>query len=342
MPETAGFREEAKRVTNKPSSNHPFFRGRIKVVWVDPLVAKDRDIPTEPMIAGRLQEISVEDFQTLSEDVSPAQAPSAKCSRRVLFVVHGVNNSFETAVLKAAVWSSNISYACPVVLYSWTSRLWGWQSIGFWRYLHDQTQMLRSHVFIRKALEEIASPSANPPTIDVFAHSLGAEGVVVALESADLSRAKLGRIVFAAADVEPRLFTQSALPRLRDAQRALLYVAKGDRPLQLSEHLRNVPRLGSVVNHYGEPVETVEVSGSFPDWYKHGYPWDSTDVIHDTREFISERRDASSRSRVFSRPPNWRLVQRRPVPQRYKHNSATISPVMEQKSSLLKRLGVYK
>jgi esterase/lipase superfamily enzyme len=81
----------------------------------------------------------------------------------------------------------------------------------------------------------------------VIAHSMGSEVLSKALSLIDRSDSlpKLGQVVFAAPDVDARIFGREILPTLRQrAQGVTLYASSEDEALRASRVLNGVWRLG--------------------------------------------------------------------------------------------------
>lgn len=161
-------------------------------------------------------------------------------SRDILVFVHGYNSSFEDAAVRAAQLAADMGFDGTVVLFSWPS------AGALTGYVRDQQTARNAGWHLLRLLRD-QIPRADPDRIHVIAHSMGSEVLSKALLLVDPrdSLPRLGQVVFAAPDVDARIFSREILPVLR--QRALgvtLYASSEDDALRASRVLNGVLRLG--------------------------------------------------------------------------------------------------
>ncbi|MCE9600747.1 MAG: alpha/beta hydrolase [Gemmatimonadetes bacterium] len=161
-------------------------------------------------------------------------------SRDILVFVHGYNSSFEDAAVRAAQLAADMGFDGTVVLFSWPS------AGALTGYVRDQQTARNAGWHLLRLLRD-QLPRANPDRIHVIAHSMGSEVLSKALSLVDPrdSLPRLGQVVFAAPDVDARIFSREILPVLR--QRSLgvtLYASSEDEALRASRVLNGVLRLG--------------------------------------------------------------------------------------------------
>ena len=161
-------------------------------------------------------------------------------SRDLLVFVHGYNSSFEDAALRLAQIVADMGFDGTAVLFSWPSQgaLSG--------YVRDQQTARNAGWHLLRLLRD-QLPRTNPDRIHVIAHSMGSEVLSKALSLVDPrdSLPRLGQVVFAAPDVDARIFAREILPILRQrAAGVTLYASSDDDALRASRALNGVWRLG--------------------------------------------------------------------------------------------------
>jgi esterase/lipase superfamily enzyme len=161
-------------------------------------------------------------------------------SRDILVFVHGYNSSFEDAAVRAAQLVADMGFDGTAVLFSWPSQgaLSG--------YVRDQQTARNAGWHLLRLLRD-QLPRASPDRIHVIAHSMGSEVLSKAMSLVDPrdSLPRLGQVVFAAPDVDARIFAREILPIVRQrAQGVTLYASSEDEALRASRVLNGVWRLG--------------------------------------------------------------------------------------------------
>jgi esterase/lipase superfamily enzyme len=161
-------------------------------------------------------------------------------SRNILVFVHGFNTSFEDAAVRAAQIAADLNFDGTVVLFSWPS------AASVTSYVRDQ-QAARNAGFHFLRLLRGTLVAAQPDHIELLAHSMGSEVVAKALALAPAadSLPKFDQVVFAAPDLDRRVFGREILPRLETrATRVTLYASNDDDALRASRAVNGVWRLG--------------------------------------------------------------------------------------------------
>jgi esterase/lipase superfamily enzyme len=161
-------------------------------------------------------------------------------SRNVLVFVHGFNTSFEDAAVRAAQIAADLNFDGTVVLFSWPS------AASVTSYVRDQ-QAARNAGFHLLRLLRGTLVAAQPDHVELLAHSMGSEVIAKALALAPASDSlpKFDQVVFAAPDLDRRVFGREILPRLETrATRVTLYASNDDDALRASRAVNGVWRLG--------------------------------------------------------------------------------------------------
>ena len=161
-------------------------------------------------------------------------------SRNILVFVHGFNTSFEDAAVRAAQIAADLNFDGTVVLFSWPS------AASVTSYVRDQ-QAARNAGFHLLRLLRGALVAAQPDHIELLGHSMGCETIAKALSLAPAidSLPRFDQVVFAAPDLDRRVFGREILPRLETrATRVTLYASNDDDALRASRAVNGVWRLG--------------------------------------------------------------------------------------------------
>ena len=177
---------------------------------------------------------SVRFVQRLADDLARTR------SRDVLVFIHGYNSSFEDGAVRAAQVVADMGFDGSVILFSWPS---AGELTG---YIRDQQTARNTGWHLLLLLRELI-PQAAPDRIHVLAHSMGSEVLSKAVSLIDRadSLPQLAQVVFAAPDVDARIFGREILPMLRQhATNVTLYASSEDDALRASRVLNGVWRLG--------------------------------------------------------------------------------------------------
>jgi esterase/lipase superfamily enzyme len=172
--------------------------------------------------------------QRVSDDLAQTR------SRDVMIFVHGFNNSFEDAVLRAAQIAADINFDGTVVVFDWPS------AASVSSYVRDQQTAQSSGYHLLHFLQG-ALHAAMPDRVDLLGHSMGSAVIAKALSlvSAADSLPRFNQVVFAAPDVDARVFRREILPALSGrSTRITLYASTDDDALRASRSLNGVWRLG--------------------------------------------------------------------------------------------------
>jgi esterase/lipase superfamily enzyme len=172
--------------------------------------------------------------QRLADDLALSRA------RDVLVFVHGFNVSFEDAAVRAAQLAADIGFDGTVVLFSWPS------AASVTAYVRDQQSARNAGFHLLRLLTRVV-PLAKPDHVDLLGHSMGSEVIAkaLALTNSGDSLPRFDQVVFAAPDLDARVFRREIVPRLAPrAARVTLYASSDDEALRASRSVNNVWRLG--------------------------------------------------------------------------------------------------
>lgn len=214
--------------------NVPSYRQRAEGLITRATAGGTPDGATQMFIASLIPGDSIRFVQRLRDDLATTR------SRDILVFVHGYNSSFEDAAVRLAQITADMGFDGTAVLFAWPSQgaLSG--------YVRDQQTARNAGWHLLRLLHDIL-PRANPDRIHVIAHSMGSEVLSKAFSLVDPrdSLPRLGQVVFAAPDVDARIFGREILPIIRQrAQGVTLYASSEDEALRASRVLNGVWRLG--------------------------------------------------------------------------------------------------
>ena len=161
-------------------------------------------------------------------------------SRALLVFIHGYNVGHEDAVLRAAQVAADVGFDGTIVTFDWPSA----GSLG--GYVRDQ-QAARNAGFHLAQFFRWISVVVAPDQLHAIAHSMGSEVLsraAIALPP-DSAAWRFDQVIFAAPDIDARLFRREVLPRLTSrARRVTLYASGDDEALRASRSVNGIWRLG--------------------------------------------------------------------------------------------------
>ena len=222
--------------------------------------------------------------------------------KEVFLFVHGVNRSFEQAVLTAAeTWHFLGREGVPIV-YTWPARV----SFGALSYGYDRESGEFTIYHLKQVLQDLASiPEIEK--INILAHSRGVDVVLTALRELFLERRALGpehvealhigRVALLAADLDLEVASQRIVAEAMGsvAERITAYVYQSDNALSAAGTIfRSGPRVGNLdpqeLDEHGRVtlasmgnVDVVVYEGSkggaFGHFYFRDNPAVSSDVL---------------------------------------------------------------
>lgn len=207
--------------------------------------------------------------------------PQFSNASSILVFIHGYNNDFFSPFELGATWLASFDPSEPVLVYSWPS------SHVTAKYLDDETNNTWAQDHFRDFMLALMRDPAGPPTVNIFAHSMGnrlALGFLDYLASAKPTTVcHIGQVIFAAPDVDSATFFE-AIPRIALVADGLtLYGSSHDNALRLSRDLHGHCRAGLVNCDYAIPAvsnfNAIDASIFHCDFLGHGY-WVSSDTLH--------------------------------------------------------------
>ncbi len=223
-------------------------RGEQKSPWYDPRRWKMDD---------EIRFRNCELLDDLTGSIRDAVDQSEKTNH--LLFIHGFNNSFSDAILRAGQIGYDLGIDGATLAFSWPSR----KLLPFVsRYSGDGERISGC----RKALETMCERLTGlEGTLHVIAHSMGNRALTGAWKNAFETIAKsnsldVGQVIFAAPDVFQQAFRDDTEGIHEFCKRATLYANKLDHALGLSRILNRTPRAGILPPIMRlENIDTIEV-----------------------------------------------------------------------------------
>jgi len=293
-----------RAIVTVPASHMP---GRIEershFAWL--IGRKPRDKWRYVVLDSAIDEAAMSWFAGVREQLG------ASARQEVYVFVHGFNESFRDAALRAAQAMIDLHLRSVPIIYSWAS--YG-ETL---QYVNDLDASEQTADRLAHFLETVAA-NTGATRVNLLAHSMGNRALLRAVEKLHAAgHPLLGEVVMAAPD-EDQQGGRTLLPALvAIASRVTLYASSRDKALFVSQNLLRDgrPRLGQAgrfltVMH---GVETVDVSDVDTDFLSHSYFGNSLQVLDDLRLLLnmgSAANDRLTSQRALNGKPYWWLPPR--------------------------------
>jgi pimeloyl-ACP methyl ester carboxylesterase len=290
----SGKRAFVQEADSRPRNDRMVFGHAI--VCVDPLHQSGDDKTVKLGLVGgptaRIDGPWSDNAPGATSDTSPEwinrlNAQSSAGGGRVLIYVHGYNNTFEEALLRAARLKQDLGFAGPVIAFSWPS---AGKSTAF---LTDISNAHFGEAHLRKLLTLLPAESKS---VAIIAHSLGNQ-VVSTMLAATSAKADpgsgLGRIsevIMAAPAVDSdylRMSVGRAMTGNYPATRFTIYASRRDRAMDAVRSYSGSSNAGDGGDlFYLPPIQTIDTSAIKNGLIGHSYFVDSPAVLADIRAII--------------------------------------------------------
>jgi len=186
---------------------------------------------------------------------------TAKKSRanKINIYVHGYNIDFVRGCSRSAVFQQILDKHSQLLLFSWPS---DGQLVSYTR---DEADIEWSQQSLETVIRKLVS-IYGPKRVNIIAHSLGARGVVRALQliARSSENKQINELVLIAPDVDADVFRQAFPDIKKITERISLYASENDQPLRLSGEVHGYPRLGQAGENLVvlKGMDTIDVSVS--------------------------------------------------------------------------------
>ncbi|RQV59091.1 alpha/beta hydrolase [Burkholderia cenocepacia] len=247
----------------------------------------------------------------------------------VVVYVHGYNNSFDDAAIRAAQLGADLDIPPNhMMLFSWPALH------DVLKYTIDEATIDASEIFLRQFLIDVAAHVAQGRKIHLIAHSMGNRALLRVVDALATDPAtssiKFGQIILAAADVDRELFGTLGGSYVKSSDRTTVYLSPYDFAVGLSSNVvHDYPRVGCGDKPQVDVPGIANVVSTLPDDFpSHGYFGDTSLILADVKNLLLRNTPARS-SAGWARFPTYWQVGNAPVASRVfctTRNTLTISP----------------
>ncbi|MEY8832931.1 alpha/beta hydrolase [Phaeobacter italicus] len=217
--------------------------------------------------------------QTLFFEHLRAAAAKMRVREKPTIFVHGYNNSFEDAVLRAAQIGYDLGLGQGIGLFSWPSKG------QFVKYNADEASVDASKYHLADFLEQFID-NIEEGSVNVIAHSMGCRCLLGAFEVLANGRKRVLRsvnqVILAAADVDTAIMPRQGLHATKYSTRTTSYVSDKDKALAVSGWLHSFPRVGITPPTYVmSGMDTIVVNDMDLGNFSHAYVGTSRSALND-------------------------------------------------------------
>jgi esterase/lipase superfamily enzyme len=235
-------------------------------------------------------------------------ADTMRISETPTIFVHGFNNSFKYAVLRAAQIGYDLGIGQGIGLFSWPSK-GKFLGYGADEAAADAAKYLLAD-FIEKFVENSSENSVN-----IIAHSMGCRCLLGAFEILSIDRKHVlkcvNQAILAAADVDAGIMPTIGRNATMHCTRTTSYISDQDKALLVSGWLRNFPRVGVTPPTYVmNGMDTVLVNKLDLGDFSHGYVGTSRAILNDMYSLLKDNEEPSKRYSLVAEGLNrWRIKE---------------------------------
>jgi esterase/lipase superfamily enzyme len=240
----------------------------------------------------------------------------ARSERHELFVfIHGFNNTFEDAALRAAELAFDLDFQGAPIVYSWPAV--GGGATGAAYYFRDRGVAKDSAPHLRHFLNLLADRTG-AEAIHVVVHSMGNYVLQNALSDGNGNprplpkvSPKLHEVVLAAADLSAGEIKTlaAALRNGPDATRphVTLYASSNDKALLLSRKVNGRPPIGLIAGQVPAVagIDVVDASTLTSDFLGHAYFAEDPFSLREIRALITEEWETAKRAWLAAKEGHW-------------------------------------
>lgn len=198
--------------------------------------------------------------------------------------VHGYNNRFKNAALRAAQIGYDLGLGQGIGLFSWPSRG------SFRHYSADEAAAEASKYDLADFIEKFVTQSGFAK-INIVAHSMGCRSALSAMEVLAVNRrhvlGSINQLILAAADIDTSVMPRLAQYAIQRGGRTTSYISDKDKALAVSGWLHDFPRVGiKPPTFILTGMDTVLVNNMNLGQFSHGYVGSSRAILNDIYNLI--------------------------------------------------------
>ncbi len=224
-------------------------------------------------------------------------AREAENQPQAMVFVHGYNETFDEAAIRAAQIGYDLKVPGPTAFFSWPSRG------NVQDYAADEASIEASESAIADFLVDFAA-NCGTTNISIIAHSMGNRGLLRALQrisaNAEIrSKVRFNQIILAAPDIDRDLFLGLASLYPAYSRRTTLYESDGDMAVYMSSIIHKAPRAGYFQPYTVAPgIDTVAVPFFNLDYFGHDYFAEQEALLYDMRDLMLNDDPPANRMRI--------------------------------------------
>lgn len=216
-----------------------------------------------------------------------------KIKARPTVFVHGYNNSFENAVLRAAQIGGDLGIGQGIGLFSWPSQG------KLANYSADESSADVSRYDLATFLEGYVE-NGSEMGINIIAHSMGCRVLLGAFEVLASKKSsilkEIHQVILAAADVDNRIMPHLGVHAIEHSERITSYASGIDKALKLSGWRHKFPRIGMTPPTYViDGMDTIVVSDLDLSENAHSYIAGSRVILTDVFSILKNGLPPESR-----------------------------------------------
>ena len=222
-----------------------------------------------------------------------AQSKKMRVKEKPTIFVHGYNNTFKDAALRAAQIGRDLGIGQGIGLFSWPS------NGKFLKYVADENVSEVSKYLLADFIEKFID-NTEQKSVNIIAHSMGCRCLLGALDHLSKNKQsvlkKIDQVILAAADIDTRQMAVLGQHAVNNCKRTTSYVAAQDKALRISGWLHDFPRVGVVPPTYVlNGMDTVLVNNPELLTLGHGYVASNRTVLSDIFSLLKTNADPSDR-----------------------------------------------
>lgn len=265
------------------------------------LIKKDDDHPKIRQLIGLNPELYWAHINALSQKMKVKEKPT--------IFVHGYNNTFEQAALRAAQIGHDLGIGQGIGLFSWPSRG------RLEKYPADEDAVNISKYFLAEFIENFIEKTEHK-SVNVIAHSMGCRCLMGAFEVLAANKKsvleRVNQVILAAADIDVRHMEALGKHAVNNCVRTTSYVAPQDIPLKFSSWFHDAQRVGLVPPTYVlNGMDTVIVNDTGLWKLGHGYVANNRSVLNDIFSLLKNNDNPANRFSVElatgGPPVHWKI-----------------------------------
>ncbi|WP_167080654.1 alpha/beta hydrolase [Massilia aquatica] len=251
--------------------------------------------------AGDIEFHSQDSFMALAKSQLGAGANPE--SGYLLVFIHGYNNSFEDAALRAAQLGFDLNVAPNnMMFFSWAANK------NYRKYTHDEATADASEIHLEAFLKTVRA-AAGGRKVHIIAHSMGNRPLLRVISRMQVlpgEKKPFGQIILAAPDVDRDVFMHYGQNYLKVAERTTVYLSPFDFAMQLSQDVHFYPRVGCGNKPQAEIKDIDSIVSFIPeDFPAHTYVASTLPLLNDVKNLFVNGKPARQGAAWKAYPTYW-------------------------------------